>query len=203
MTVEWQFYLFAPLLLLMVQKKQIYRLCLFFLIAIVLFFYKPVPVLLFTDYIVDFAAGIATCYFIHDHTERMNNIRASMLVFVLMGVFVAVGRFDLSIWCGFILFAYGAVGATPKKLFKVIFNNRLSSFLGKISYSLYLSHMLVTFYFINLVANYVDAVKQPELFYCIAMPLIILVTVALSAAAYRLIENPLIQWSKKASRRFT
>lgn len=202
MTVEWQFYLFAPLLLLMIQKKRLFQLSVFFVIAVGLIFFKPLPMLLFTDYIVDFAIGIATCYFIHGKTEGLNNIRSSIILILFLCVFIAIKKFDLAIWCGFILLAYGAVGTTTKNIFKFVFNNRLSSFLGKTSYSLYLCHMLVTFYAIHLIANYIDAIKQPELFYCTAMPLIVLASAMVSAAAYQFIEKPAIDWSKKTARQF-
>lgn len=202
MTVEWQFYLFAPLLLLMIQKKQLFRLAMFFVVALGLMFFKPVPALLFTDYIMDFTAGIASCYFMHGKTERLNRLRPSILLVLLCCVFIWLKNFDIAIWCAFILFAYGAVGDVAKKLFSLIFNNPLSNFLGKISYSLYLCHMLVIFYVIHLLANYVDAIKQPELFYCIAMPLIIIIASAFSAITYHLIEKPAIEWSKRKARNF-
>jgi len=73
-------------------------------------------------------------------------------------------------------------------------------YLGKISYGIYLFHLLIQFFFDDYVDKYVLAHYSrslPKLFqynlHLLQLPLIILFTVLMAAASFRWIEKPFLQ----------
>jgi len=195
MTVEWQFYLMAPLLVSAIAKQPRIALGLLVPVSLLLALWHPWRAMLATNYLTDFLTGMITCFYLIEAQEKSVLTPLSLGMFVLLSSALFLKQFEIPLWCGFIYFAYGA-HATVRRVWQRAFDNRVSHFLGKISYSVYLCHMLLTFFVIHLVAGYVDPVRAPEQFYFTAMPLIIIGTLALATLTYYTIELPAMRWSK-------
>lgn len=195
-SVEWQFYVVAPVLLWIVKNNRFWSLLGLLIASALLSLYKPVAGVYFTDHILSFLAGIFSFTFLHKHPDTLKRQGASAFLLVLSVCFAVLGRIELALWCGFLLLAYGDVPALLQRIFYRLFANRVMQWMGRISYSFFLCHMLTIYYAILLVSHVIDPKADPELFYLVAMPIAILFGVALSALTFRYIEEPLIRWSK-------
>ena len=133
----------------------------------------------------------------YGETKQPGKNQSILILLLISGIGFLIGKPGLTLWGIFILITHGHMGILSKNIFESIFNNRLSNFFGKISYSLYLSHVLVMFYIINILTPYINPLQNPEKFYLIAMPLMIVISVMLSAIVYNFIEKKFIQWSKE------
>lgn len=197
MTVEWQFYLVAPFIIGIFHRCRAHTI----LLVMTLLFLSPLLIFfkltLFTAHLANFLVGIASYYCIHHRRELMKSAGAIM-VMVLIGFFASeAGRKEVLIWVIFMILAYGNLPEFWHKSFQFIFDNSFSRFLGRISYSFYLSHMLCLYASIYLISQYVDAVNEPELFYFCALPIMLVMSILISYLTYRYIEQPIIQWSKQ------
>jgi peptidoglycan/LPS O-acetylase OafA/YrhL len=202
MTVEWQFYLVAPLLVSMVAKQSRIALTLLVTASVFLALWHPWRAVLATDYLVDFLSGMLTCFYLNAPQEKsaQQPLAAAMLVLFAFALFMK--QMEILLWCVFVYLAYGA-RADVQRAWHRVFDNRVSNFLGRISYSVYLCHMLLTFLVIHLVAGHVDPIKAPEQFYFTAMPLIIIGTLAFATLTCYTIELPAMRWSKRVIARYS
>lgn len=174
---EFHFYILIGLILPFVWKSQ-KALFLFFAIGLILSLFIPLYVIKFMPF---FVMGIATCAFKVKKIESAGYWLALILAAVtclaqglemtapLVGVFTSV------------LVTYFNIG------------NRVTVFLGTISFSLYLIHVPIGGRIINLLSRYVSASWQIWILWTLALG----VTILASYLFFLLIERPAMRLSKR------
>jgi peptidoglycan/LPS O-acetylase OafA/YrhL len=148
-SLEWQFYLVAPLALMALRSQVgatlLLSACLIAFIAFqqgwlgTYFTHSTLPAATFW-----FAIGIASRFALP--TLKLVSVSAFVVVLAALLALAVLGTsvLALSIWVSALGFAlFGANDASTQTINQVLFLNPLSRYLGKISYSLYLAHLVV------------------------------------------------------------
>ena len=197
MTVEWQFYLIAPLLLAILQQKKIWSGFLLAMFSILLTLFHVLPGLWVTNFIIEFLAGMVAFLFVQPLQHHLKRTTDWLWLIVFAAAGYTFNKPALMVWSVFLILAFGIARAQTLQIISGLFDNTLSRFLGKVSYSLYLCHMLVIFAVVPVVARYLHPTEQPEKFYLAALPLVLAGSLLLASLTYRFIEQPMIKWSKQ------
>lgn len=189
-SVEWQFYLVAPFLLLLLRRSPV-ALALI-LVGIVLLHTRH---WLGEGFAINQAAyfviGIAS-YFVYKFARtRALSVQAIWLVAAIAGlliVFLTTRTVSLIIWVVFFASAMQA-GVSAPNLLSRLCRTRALRFLGKISYSVYLCHMFVI---AGISAIVLDAFPQIEksTHVGVLMPATLLLTLLVATLTFYLIEAP-------------
>jgi peptidoglycan/LPS O-acetylase OafA/YrhL len=209
---EMLFYLFFPLLYL--WTKDVYRACLFFLIAVVAAAafklaldrysagssdYFQLSVL---RHLPIFALGIAAYWFYKRFSQRGNIMLNLVLLVIAMVLFQASAMiFDMVLHDPYYLqgpwfvAALLALAMYPVRL--VV--NRLTRFLGKLSYSLYLIHPPLILALIPVYRQVYGWALPLSVQYVIVVLLTFGVLITLAWLAYTLVEAPGIRLGKRIS----
>jgi len=112
-------------------------------------------------------------------------------------VLVALDRLpSLAFWIGSGV-GYGALLLGVSRRAPRWLVNRTTTWLGRISYSVYLGHPVVIAILIPLFRRIQAVVAQPTLAYLACAALTLLVTLPLAQLTYRLVEAPAIGWGKR------
>ncbi len=148
-SLEWQFYLVAPLVLLCLRR--VWSAIVLIVVFQVLASLAARGALGSYDHLSSLAIGAK--YFALGIASRLafdllQRQKASVLLAAAAAVYAAVsfanGRPSLLIWAAFYSFLlWGRGSPVAGRLFGVVFENRLTLFLGQISYSVYIAHFLV------------------------------------------------------------
>lgn len=180
LSIEFQYYLFLAISLpLFISKKIVFNI-LFILILLILPFVNN-RFHLFPFWSSYFGLGIVYAFFISNQISKLNYFLYSLLLAIV--VIYNQGLLDLSIALTTLLLIH---------YFKD-FNPRIGNWLGKISYSLYLTHALVGLSFINLMSTRVTSNLGKFIIELIAF----LITIIFSFYFWKYIEKPSQDWSKK------
>jgi peptidoglycan/LPS O-acetylase OafA/YrhL len=208
LSLEWQFYLIAPLwYALFVTKSAWQRLlmcavCLFFILKAHSLFAHMEQGAALPVQLAFFLAGIVS-YFIYNtlgHIKFRRDVILPAMILIMLGVYQCAGKplgmIPFMIWCvvmGLLL------EPEDSFLFRIIgpfFTNRFSLWAGKISYSIYLSHSLVLIVVQYLALKLFPDVTQQHLLWILLVgtPAI---TLPFSGFLYRTIEAPFIEMGKR------
>ncbi|GAA4741997.1 acyltransferase family protein [Flavisolibacter ginsenosidimutans] len=221
--VEEQFYLFWPFMLLLIKPRFHKHLIMAVIIAAVLFRWVTTIVNYHNYHIYNYrsmpsaldALGIGA-FLAYVKLFHLPLLKKAMrwrfvpaLFFVLFLLLSAFNyphrilfeetflRLCVSVCCFFII-AQGVFGYEGR--FGRFLQTASLRYLGKISYGIYLFHLLIQFFFDDYVDKYVLAHYSrslPKLFqynlHLLQLPLIILFTVLIAAASFRWIEKPFLQ----------
>ncbi len=207
-SLEWQFYLIAPLIFFIIRKNR------YFGVFIVVFFcvillkiankYGNWDGAFLLSKIHFFLLGIF-CLFIFKWVNRIRGnfknllvytIPLICLIFLTFSPFIA--NFSILVWVLFFAMTLYSSKVHSKKsqLFSAIMNSELLQWLGKISYSIYLIHEIVIWCSIKLLrTNFENLNSNQILIYTILST--IPATLLLSNYSYKWIEKPVINFSKK------
>jgi peptidoglycan/LPS O-acetylase OafA/YrhL len=200
LSLEMQFYLIFPLLLLLRKKIS---LALLVGTSIVLAFYAPYFLGNYLDAGVwahfgqpsalpyrlsAFVAGMLTAYWLQHHRQTKKTITKSSIYYVVLGLLciAPLSKPVVLLYGGFFILITGAQPSI-NRLFKI----RFLRFLGEISYSIYLAHVLIVtalvFWLIQLefFANLV-----PEIRFFIALVVTAPAVLSVSYLLYRYVEKP-------------
>jgi peptidoglycan/LPS O-acetylase OafA/YrhL len=205
-SVEWQFYLLAPLTYALVKRGAISRLFVL-AAAFMLFFYFRhgnhfvafLP--LYTPY---FFMGMVS-YFLYKavHSSPPDTafpIALGLAVFIFFVANKSLSLLPVVLWLPFFGLLCEPPGSLSSRIFLVFFNHRIIQYLGAISYSLYLSHELVI-----TVMQYVLITFAPEhgkfSNFCMLLALTLAGTLLFSAALHHFIEVPGIEIGRKLAAR--
>ena len=123
-----------------------------------------------------------------------------METMVLAAVFLVAAylkQYELCMWFGVFLLVYGCLPESARTVLMRIFDNPVARYMGKISYSFYLSHLLVMYAVIYALSFVIDPVESPLVFYGWGLPLLLSGATLVSMVTYRYIEKPFIAWSNK------
>lgn len=197
-SLEWQFYLLAPIIISFYRSSYAFisMLIIFFLIDE--YFLMGYPFL--PESIQFFIIGIATFFYVsgNNGSEMENYAR----LFVLLLFVYIQCRHDLFqlIPCAFWLLAIKVIFYSKQKgifkYFKLILNTWVARFLGKISYSIYLIHMPIIFLCSYICVSF--GLNTDRIIYTIVyIPLLLTLTLLLSYLTYSYIELPFINLGKK------
>lgn len=139
-------------------------------------------------YLFSFTFGIVIyIIFKSKHVNVYNKTPNLLLVLILISLLVLIildfqyPDFYITIFCGFLILSL----QQPSILRKILFENSIIQFIGKISYSFYLLHILI----MNVIGSKVGGGYNPLL--------ILLITFIISSLTYYLVEQPFIKFSKK------
>jgi peptidoglycan/LPS O-acetylase OafA/YrhL len=228
-SVEEQFYLFAPWVVKYLNRKLLYGFCAALLLVANIWLYflgraSAIDPCIWWNSFVQyecFAGGIVLCLFLRGRLPRLATWqRIALLAFSFFCMFYAChglhsrfgnsGERDPGSWpliFGYALATLGCVlvlivflGVTPKLL------PRWAIYLGRISYGLYVFHEFAIYttdhLFIGYIAtfNYLPIVKSFEgTIYLLNMSLTLGLTILMAALSYRFFETPFLKMKKRHS----
>lgn len=204
-SVEWQFYLVAPFIFLLVARRQWHALALVVVALCALRSLNYANEGFIVYQAVYFVIGIGS-YYLWKHSDRIaieaSQVELLALIAMCVVYFLSVRYLSAAIW----LLTLSCIIAerrnqfTPlQRLTSNILNLRPLQWLGKISYSIYLVHMFVFYSLASLVLQFMPGVSQRDLL-LVLLPAVPFATIALSYLTFRCIEQPGIALGKRLSR---
>ena len=208
-SLEWQFYLLAPFMFYLTRRKLV----IFVIIVIICLLVRPfVPGskhgAFLLQHIEFFFYGIITfCIFERVYRNRYLT-QLQFFALLLFSVYLVILNnlmAPLAWWLIFFSVLYFSDNDFQQKrlliIFRSLFNNRIFQFLGKISYSLYLSHQLVIYIIQNLLFKLMADLSNLEHFLFLTV-LTLITSILVSVIFYHLIEKPGISFGRKLAARF-
>ncbi|HKQ36464.1 MAG TPA: acyltransferase, partial [Verrucomicrobiae bacterium] len=215
LSTEWQFYLVAPLAFAFaIRSRVLYRsgLC---ALCVCIFVVAKGASRVFPESdsqgalpsLLEFFFVGAVSYFLYKRNAENPFFDSVFPVFASLGVFLFVlggtSRIQLAplvVWIIFLgLILEHPASACSRKI-SPLFTHRLPQFLGRISYSLYLSHMLLMSVVQYCLLKLAPGMAQPFHF-VLLLALTILTSIAFSAVLYRYVEAPATNWGKRLAAR--
>ena len=180
LAIEFQYYLLLSLLFPLVLQKQLILRITFYMIFIGIGF-LPVSIYFFPHWGPYFLVGIV---YILRRTERIGSLEFGALVVLLIPIiYYLFGAIDLGIAFVAILVIH----------YFSSFKTKLTLFLGKISYSLYLLHAIIGASFVNYLSHHVSGGFQKALLVVAGF----LISLGSAYLLYRFVEKPSHNWAKK------
>ncbi|HEN5160598.1 acyltransferase family protein [Klebsiella pneumoniae] len=200
-SVEWQFYLVAPFIFFMLSnlgsRRNIYF-TLFLSLAIIMvckFFSSG----FFGNSLGDFAIGFVSYFFYKHFHDKLNDLLISVCGLSLTLIFIFVMKIDAIpyvIWTVTFFSIIKFYKSQRKNLLIYVLDNKIVLLLGRISYSIYMIHMIVLIVFIRLSVMLQLSLFESYLFVILGA---MLFSFLLSLITYKFIETPFIKLDKKIS----
>ncbi|WP_407301781.1 acyltransferase family protein [Raoultella planticola] len=203
-SVEWQFYLIAPLLFMLMNKihKRKYFLILMVLVIACLIFGKVTDKGFYGNNLLAFSIGYITFYFYKYMFPVIskNQLRVVVAIFLPLS-FIVLKKECIPVFIWVVSF-YSVLKKEKEGVNNIvskILDAKPILFIGRVSYSIYMVHMAVVFSFLKLFAG-----KEtiPVYLYFAFPALCIIVSIVISGITYRLVEAPMISFGKKVTARF-
>ena len=218
-SLEWQFYILAPALFILSSK--IYRGCyspsvsaliILSVTALFLIVSKVYPHVIrgafFPDHFVFFMLGWISYFLSKELSVSKIPLSSIFLICFLLSMMVGIVSNAIlvpgptGVICIWLLLFPLTVSRNEDGLFySAVFNNKVMNYLGRISYSVYLSHVLVIVVLMKLI-SYVPYTFGSVQLAVVLVPLTVIVTVVLSHILYICIENPGMKIGKKIASKF-
>jgi len=207
-SLEWQFYLIAPFVFnFLTKSSNKYKIIIISTIVFLLFhFSKELPFVQFGAFLpmhIEYFYIGGLSYFLYknfNHIFHNDSILISLIIFSLI-LFTYSKNLDIlpvCIWISFFGLMISMKNSSqnmPSNKISILFNNRFSQYLGKISYSIYLAHFPIIIIIQSLLLSYLPQLHRREHFVYlsfIAIPVIIFI----SDLLYSCIEVKAIEISK-------
>lgn len=205
-SVEWQFYLIAPALffLISIQKwRGLGCVLLMICLARALNYGGEGFLINQAGY---FLIGIA-CYYAWKqshliHATDFRLIEAFALMAVMTAYFMTTRSVSLIIWTAVFTMALAEKHKSPTRLLTMLNNVArlpLLQWLGKISYSVYMAHMLIAYFWFAHLPHLLPGIGKRDFLLC-ALPLVTLTTLIVSALTHRFIELPGMRFGARISK---
>jgi peptidoglycan/LPS O-acetylase OafA/YrhL len=210
-SLEWQFYLVAPLVYTWAISSKTYRQLGLCALCVVLMLAKwyVFPWVAFgaaLPFQVKFLFLGAASYFFYKHrtAQRLSDIAFPMACFFVVFLFALSGRawslIPVCLWLAFLGLLLEHPSSLSSRLVAPLLTNPIMLYLGRISYSLYLSHILVI-----VVIQYALLIWVPDLSLTVHFEVLLVgttaVSIALSSVLYRYLEVPGIHAGRALARR--
>lgn len=201
--VEEQFYLIWPLLLFLFNKRKLLLIFVCMLIGYILLNLHPViyitPILRIVPFEFMAIGGIGAYFYYYKKDEiRLVTGKGYCYIITLLCVILLLS-FKLPLISGYfqniclgILFL-GLILITINNDNKLVFRNKYFSFLGKISYGIYMYHAFVMFLVFPFANKYVNPNSNILLYNIIVYIFIISITIVISHLSYKYIESRFIK----------
>jgi len=184
LAVEYQFYIFIGLLFpLLIKALKLKPTVFLFFLAIIAMYYIPFASVLFFSYIVLFAFGVVGFLYY----QKLISVTYFIIIVSSLTLF---GCFQLP----FIEICFG-LGALLLILF-VRIENKLLLFIGKVSYSLYITHTFAA-YLSEMLLKRILPLPTSLISKCLMLGVYALIGILFAYLFYRLVELPSIELSKK------
>jgi peptidoglycan/LPS O-acetylase OafA/YrhL len=211
LSLEWQFYLIAPLWYSLFttasvwKKGAMYVFCLACILGSKHFFpsynINDAAILFYVEF---FLFGIIS-YFLYrslNDRDRQSSIFPSVVLICLV-VYKSSGRgmdlFPFLFWASFFALLIEPPACFFARCINPVFTNSVSLWLGKVSYSIYLSHALVLTLVQWALLTLFPHATQARHFLMLA-PLTVLITIGTSAILYYSIEAPFMKFGSKMAK---
>lgn len=175
LSLEWQFYLIAPFIFNYVTKSSRFRAAIASVLTALIIIVAPMLPNVQADSFLPmkiefFYLGCLSYYLFKELSNRKIKVHLLPIGFVVAtGLFITAGlslhMLPISIWILFFCQLVDAANPHNGKYtatFSWIFNNRLAQYLGKISYSIYLSHVIVIVVAQKFLLNFFSNLSQRE-----------------------------------------
>ncbi|EOF4705818.1 acyltransferase family protein [Klebsiella oxytoca] len=199
-SVEWQFYLIAPFIFAMLNGLYRTRnfLIVIFLLSVFFVCGKFLDKGFLGHNLLAFSVGYLTFYFYKNIAHKLNKtqLHITVSVFILMSI-VAMKKdcIPFVIWGVCFYFVLIKENFGSESFICNMLNSLLVSHLGKISYSVYMVHMLVVY--IMMYFMLAGASTVPLYMYILFPVACIAVSVFISSLTYQYVEKPMIRFGKK------
>ncbi|HBR0984086.1 acyltransferase family protein [Klebsiella pneumoniae] len=201
-SVEWQFYLIAPFLFIFFDKvikfptvKKTFIIILF--VIVFLIFSK----LMYNKAFIGtgagpFFVGFMSFYFLRDVYHRISTqslILISLCTIIATILLLKKDCVGYLIW--FVVFSAVLIKnkLSKENVITKLFDNKISQVIGKVSYSVYMIHMLVIYFVLYLMVSF----SLPLSMYILLVPLSMVASVIISIYTYKYIEYPMMQLGKR------
>jgi len=195
-SVEWQFYLIAPLLFAMIARGRWRALACALLVLCGLRASNYGGEGFAVNQGLYFLIGILSYYlwkrFGATPEARADFIEASAVIVMAFAYLAVPGSFSLVIWAVMTAVAFAETCGLRRGICATIGQvlcRKPFQFLGRISYSMYMTHMLVLYAWSAIFTLFVPSMDKPQ-FLVLNIFAVVAVTVVLSAVCYGLIEAP-------------
>ncbi|MEI2580831.1 acyltransferase family protein [Scytonema sp. PRP1] len=202
-SLEWQFYLVAPLLFQIIKRKNlIITISTFGILCLVFYFFRNAEKAFLLTQIPFFVIGIFSFY-IWKNYQTILTIPAKYWVFVTpISVGLTAGftrQLSTTLWV-LVFLSVLALRVNKKllleKMLSKILNNRIMLYFGNISYSIYLCHMIVIYSTLFCVTQI--APEHGQGFYLVALMLLVIpLTTIFSHFLHYGIEKPFMRLGKQ------
>lgn len=208
-SLEWQFYLIAPLIFFITKKYRKTGLLIVVLTFIILSkaanHYGNWDGAFLLSKIQFFLLGMFSLFIykwlVTTSKENLKKIAAYSIPFMCLIFFTFcpfVKHFSIILWISFSLMILDSSRVDSKvgSIFSGIMNNNLLQWLGKISYSIYLIHEIIIWCSVKLLNTAFNNLSTSQKLFYITL-ITIPTTLLLSNFSYKYIEKPTINFSKK------
>ncbi len=199
-TVEWQFYLIAPFLVAAFRKRKVTGMVVFILAVTGVLLAVKFNGYFVGVYLDDFVVGIASYVLIRNKDVDLKSPASYALVVALMLVTFFMSNFVCFIWSVFLFIAYIIDDGIVKRLFMLFFESRPAIYLGKISYSVYLSHMLVIYFVLHYIAPHYAGLSV-GMGFVVDLVIVFIGCALFSTLLYYTIESPFLKWAARAAKK--
>lgn len=199
-SVEWQFYLIAPFVFIVLNQlnKTKNLMSAIMLVAVLFVCGKFLDKGFLGHNLLAFSVGYLTFYFYKNLVHKLNKsqLHITMAVFVLISIIsMKMDCIPFVIWGCCFYFILMKEKFVSKNIICDILNSSVVTHLGRISYSVYMVHMIVVYFMMYLLLT--GSASVPLYMYILFPTACIVVSVLISSLTYQYIEKPMIAFGKK------
>lgn len=199
-SLEWQFYLIAPLIYWLLRTKRWKMLCVLAAAFTLLRYLNYNGEAFIGNQFGLFAVGI-TSYYIFKHGRTLTGFLSNQIDFMIFASVACLYFFlptpwPLIVWALVLSSITLGQRSTLNKAVNWVLNLRFLKWLGQISYSIYLNHMLILYAVFAAILRFDPMISQSQ-FIPIALSGTIVGTIVLSAVTYYFVEVPGIHFGKQ------
>ncbi|CAI0896818.1 acyltransferase [Serratia marcescens] len=206
-SVEWQFYLIAPMLFVFFSKlmtspsNRAFLLALSFLVAMILLSKVLHNKAFAGGSMAAFLMGFISFFFYRDIFPIITLAKLKVISFFVVVSSVLLLKKDCIgyvIWFATFFAVLISMKSERGNLITKLFDNRIMQIIGKVSYSVYMVHMLVIYFSLYL---FVRLEVNVGFGYLMLVPISIIVSLIVSMGTFKFIEQPMMNLGKRVSQK--
>ncbi|MEE6416364.1 acyltransferase [Klebsiella quasipneumoniae] len=201
-SIEWQFYIIAPFIFMLMKmnKKPSLNIYLFLMVFSLVamgmilkngaFISSKLPM---------FFVGFFSFFFYRDYSSKFNRQELITIYAVMIIFFVLVLKGEslaMVIWFTALFSTLVSISSAEKNIVSKVLTNKYVLYIGRVSYSIYMVHMIAVAIAIYLLHN-LSTFNSGWYFYLPAIS--IAITIIISVVTYNTVEKPFIKLGRKIS----